>query len=182
MDLMLLRTFQRQVLKQCEFLLFAAEDVNVSLNNHNTTRVFYALQNLLNAAANISKALWGQAGRLSAQRQALRDSIGISDASPLRNVTMRNNFEHFDERLDKWWNESQQHNNVDFNIGGKYAFGHHEPIDYFRNFDPVTTELYFWSQEFNVKELITEVQRILPTLRAAADKPHWEAASESQAE
>ncbi|MBD1854386.1 MULTISPECIES: hypothetical protein [Leptolyngbya] len=172
MDLTLLRTFQRQVLNQCEFLLFAAEDVNVSLHAHNTTRVFYALQNLLNAAANISKALWGQGGRFAAQRQALRDSIGISDASPLRVVTMRNNFEHFDERLDKWWNESQRHNNVDFNIGHKYAFGHHDPIDFFRNFDPQNGELYFWSQEFNIPELITEVQRILPTLRAEVDKPH----------
>lgn len=179
---MLLRTFQRQVLKQCEFLLFAADDIVNSLNSHNTTRVFYGLQNLLNAAANISKALWGQSGSLSAQRQTLRDSIGILDDSPLRNVTMRNNFEHFDERLDKWWNESQRHNSVDFNIGHKNAFGHHDPIDYFRNFDPQTADLYFWSQEFNIKELITEVQTILPKLQAEANKPHWAAESQSPTE
>jgi len=182
MDLMLLRTFQQQVLTQCEFLLLAADDVNVSLNNHNTTRVFYALQNLLNAAANISKALWGQGGRLAAQRRTLRDSIGISDDSPLRNVTMRNNFEHFDERLDKWWNESERHNNVDFNIMPKSMIVGADSIDLFRNFDPQTTDLWFWSQEFNTQEIITEVQRILPTLRAEADKPHLEATSESQAE
>ncbi len=179
---MLLRTFQQQVLTQCEFLLLAADDVNVSLNNHNTTRVFYALQNLLNAAANISKALWGQGGSLTAQRQALRDSIGISDASPLRNVTMRNNFEHFDERLEKWWRESQRHNYADFNIMPKSMVVGIDPIDWFRNFDPQTTDLYFWSQEFNIQELVTEVHKIVPKLQEETNKPHSEVTTESPAE
>ncbi len=174
MDLMLLRTFQKQVLCQCEFLLLAANEVNTGLQEHNTIRVFSGLQNLLNAAANISKALWGQAGKLEAQRKPLRDSINILDDSPLRVVTMRNNFEHFDERLEKWWFDSQKHNYVDFNIGNKDVFGNHDPIDYFRNFDPVTTELYFWSQEFNIQEITNEVQMIYPKLQEEANKPHWE--------
>ena len=58
---------------------------------------------MLNAGANISKAFWGSGGKLAVERKPLRDSIGIDDKSPLRAVTMRNNFEHFDERIDRWW-------------------------------------------------------------------------------
>jgi hypothetical protein len=94
MELMLLRIFQQQVLGQCKNLLLSANEVNQSLAKYDVQGVFYALQNLLNAGANISKALWGQGGKLADQRKPLRDSIGIDDTSPLREVTMRNNFEH----------------------------------------------------------------------------------------
>ena len=87
MDLMLLRVFQQQVLLQCQFMLMAAQDVNETLKNGDTRRTFYAIQNLLNAAANISKAFWGQGGRLTVKRQLLRDSIGVSESSPLREIT-----------------------------------------------------------------------------------------------
>jgi len=59
MELMLLRTFQRQVALQCKFLITAAAEANEALKQRNVERVYYALQNLLNAGANISKSLWG---------------------------------------------------------------------------------------------------------------------------
>lgn len=182
MDTMLLRCFQRQVLHQCDFMLLAAADMNAALQGHDMTRVFYGVQNFLNAAANIAKALWGQAGRLAAQRADLRASLGVTDDSPLRVVTMRNNFEHIDERLETWWRDSERHIMIDWCVGPKAAVGGLEPIDWFRGFDPVTTDLYFWSQEFNLQALLTEVQRMLPTLRAAASTPHWVTAPQSAAE
>lgn len=174
MELMLLRMFQRQVLFQFNAILFSAEELGISLNARDTTRIFYNLQNLLNAAANVSKALWGQGGRLADERKALRESIGVQDTSPLKATAMRNNFEHFDERLDKWWQESKRHNHVDFSVMPKTAVKGIDPIDWFRVFDPTSTDLYFWSQEFNIKALVSEVENILPKLHQEADKPHWE--------
>jgi hypothetical protein len=173
MDLMLLRVFQQQVLLQCKFMLMAASEVNVGLKEANTDGVFCGVQNLLNAAANISKALWGSGGRQSEARRELRESIGVPDDSPLRDVVMRNNFEHYDERLDKWWAESKSHNHCDRNIMPKNAISGIDEIDMFRLFDPQTTNLTFWSQDFNLQQLISEVQRILPKLTEEASKPHW---------
>jgi len=170
---MLLRIFQQQVALQCDFMLRAANEVNVALKSDDMDGIYYAIQNLLNAAANISKALWGQGGKLAADRQELRDSIGIDDKSLLREVTMRNHFEHFDERLDRWWNESPHHNCVDRNLGPRSMIDGVEDIDRFRNFDPVTTDLTFWGQDFNLQKIIDEVRRILPKLREEASKPHW---------
>ena len=165
---------QQQVLRQCKNLLLAANEAHQSLAKVDVERVFYALQNLLNAGANISKALWGQRGKLADQRKPLRDSIGINDNSPLREVTMRNNFEHFDERLDKWWKESPRHIHIDNNIGPPITLGGADQIDKFRHFDPQTTIITFWGQEFNLQKIVDEVQRILPTLEAEASKPHRE--------
>src|SRR5260221_13812861 len=88
MDLMLLRVFQHQLDLQCKFLLLAAQEVDQGVQQKNVERIFYGLQNLLNAGANISKALWGQGGKLAEERKPLRDSIGIGDDSPLSQVTM----------------------------------------------------------------------------------------------
>jgi hypothetical protein len=172
MEPMLLWIFQYQVLSQCEFLLISAEDVNIALKTSDVKRTFCALQNLLNAAANISKALWGQAGRFAVQRKDLRDSIDVSDSSPLRTVTMRNNFEHFDERLDRWWNESKRHNFADLNTMPKASISGIADIDRFRMFDPSSTDLHFWGQDFNIQKITNEVQRILPKLREKANEPH----------
>jgi hypothetical protein len=176
MDLMLLRTFQRQTALQCKYLLVAAAEINVALKERNIERVFYGLQNFLNAGANISKSLWGGGGRLATERKPLRDSIGVDDTSPLREVTMRNNFEHLDERLDRWWKESKAHNHIDLIVGPKNTIAGAAETDKFRHFDPTTTDLVFWGQEFNLQQIVTEVQRILPKLEEEANKPHWEKA------
>jgi hypothetical protein len=87
---------------------------------------------------------------------------------------MRNNFEHFDERLDKWWKESPRHNHIDCNIGPANLVEGVDAIDKFRHFDPQTTNITFWSQEFNMQKIVDEVQRILPALEAEAKKPYRE--------
>ena len=174
MDLFLLRTFQRQAALQCKFVLTAANEVNNALKARNSEGVFYALQNFLNAAANVAKALWGGGGKLEQARKPLRDSIGIGDDSPLRVVTMRHNFEHFDERLDRWWKESSTHNHMDIVIGPSNSVAGLAEIDKFRHFDPTTTNLIFWGEEFNLQKIVDEVQKILPKLEEEANKPHWD--------
>lgn len=176
MEIFQLRVFQRQILDQCQFLMFAAEEVNAGIKTRNTDRIFYAIQNLLNAGANISKMCWGsKKSKMSDARKPLRDSIGIADSSPLRNVTMRNNFEHMDERIDRWWAESKRHNIADRNIGPKdRTIVGMEPTDMFRLFDPQTAIVTFWGEEFNIQALATEAERLLPRLREEADKPHWD--------
>jgi hypothetical protein len=163
MDAFLLHVFRIQVASQCNFLLFAAEEANKALQQHDVKRVFYAMQNLLNAAANISKILWGSGGKYADARKPLRDIIGINDGSPLREVTMRNNFEHIDERIDRWWKESKGHNLTDMNIG---PVSTPNEIDNFRNFNPTTKNMTFWGQEFNLQKLVDEAGTILSKLEA----------------
>ena len=177
MDIRLLRIYQNQILLQCEFALKASQEINDWLkkpNVHSIHNVFYGIQNFLNATANISKALWGSKGRKTLTRKALRDSIGVTDASPLHEVTMRNNFEHFDERLDKWWAESPRHNFVDCNVMPRTAVGGVDDSDIFRNFDPQTKDVIFWSERFNIQSIVNEIQRILPILKTETTKPHWQ--------
>lgn len=173
MDMMLVRHFQFQILLQCDFVLRAAGEIDVTLKTGDSRGTFYAVQNLLNSAANISKALWGSGGKYSAERQDVRDSIGVDDNSPLREVAMRNHFEHFDERLTNWWKSSAKHNHLDLNFASRSAISFADPIDKFRNFDPSSGDLTFWGDEFNLKTIIDEVMRIYPKLQQEANKFPW---------
>jgi hypothetical protein len=172
MEERLLRIFQQQVELQCLALLRATDELHTLMTLHakikdpdyGTPPEFCALQNMLNAAANLSKALWGSGGKRAEQRKALRDSLGVDDSSPLREVDMRNNFEHFDERIDDWWQTSRDRNYVDRNIG--IALPAVDDIDIFRNFIPQTAQLVFWGQSFDLKAIVDEAKRLYPLAAA----------------
>jgi hypothetical protein len=48
------------------------------------------------------KAAWGGKNNEGA-RKPTRDSIGLADTSLIRDLVMRNSFDHFGERLTTWW-------------------------------------------------------------------------------
>lgn len=172
MDLRLLRVFQRQVQLQCEYVLRAAAEVNAGMARVDTATVFYGLQSLLTAAANLSKALWGQGGKRAKERAALRASLAVDDDSPLRSTDMRNNYDHFDDRLMEWWRNSTNHNTVDLSIAPRSAIVGIAPIDWFRVYDPNTTHATFWGDDFDIQALVSEVERILPRAKEEGAKPH----------
>jgi hypothetical protein len=174
MELPLLRVFQRQIQLQCQAVLVASHEFNSAMTTEDKTRTWMAIQNILTAAANVSKALWGQGGTLADARKPLRDSLQVDDESPLRNVVMRNHFEHFDERLDRWWETSEHRNHLDMSIVPPGAIEGLADIDMFRVFDPTTGDIVFWGQRFNVGEIVQEAGRLLLIVAAEARKPHWE--------
>ena len=161
--------------------MLAASDLTVvmQVDRPDTTRAWYALQNLLTATANISKVLWGSGGCKADERAALRASLELSDSSPLRDVSLRNHFEHFDERLMAWWLESERHNFVDVGIGTASGISGIDDRDMFRNYEPTTGEIVFWGQRYNVRVIVEEVHALLPRVTEEAAKPRWDRDSQA---
>jgi hypothetical protein len=181
-ELMLRRVFQRQVQFQCQAALVAAHDLESSMVTHDIPRMWIAVQGLLTAAANISKALWGQKGRLADERAPLRESLAVDDSSPLRDVALRNHFEHYDERLDRWWATSPAHNHLDMGVlSGPNAVVGFDDIDMFRVLDPLRGEVVFWGERFNLARIIQAAAQLLPVAQAEADKPHGKGREPSSA-
>ena len=171
---MLLRIFQEQVKLQCQAVAVATIDLNRAMTTTDNTGLWIAIQNLLGAAANISKALWGSGGMATEDREPLRTSLEVDDSSPLRNVAMRNHFEHFDERLERWWKTSEAHNHLDLSVMPPGAVEGLADLDMFRVFDPTSSELVFWGQRFNLQEIAAEATRLLPIAARESNKPHWD--------
>jgi hypothetical protein len=175
MDLMLLRLFQQETLEQCSYILIAADQLDHRISTQSYDDVFSReLQNFVVSTANVSKLLWGQGGKIANKRKPLRDSIEVENSSPLRPTTMRNHFEHIDDRLDRWWSESTNHNIANRNVGPSNMIAGLKDIELFRTYDPSTDSVRFWGDAYNLKEIVEEVNRIYPLLQAEAAKPHWQ--------
>ncbi|WP_417220868.1 hypothetical protein [Arthrobacter sp.] len=130
-------------------------------------------QQFLVGAANVSKALWGQRSRFADQRVSIRNSLGVTDDSPLKDVSFRNHFEHFDERLDRWWSDSTSHNHLDKHLGAPESVGGFKAIERFRIYDPATHRIIFWGEEFQVEPIALDMARIRPIAETESSKPHW---------
>lgn len=87
---------------------------------------------------------------------------------------MRDNYEHFDERLGRWWRESKNHNLADMNIAPRKDIRGLEEIERMRTFDPATGDLTMWGDDCNLNELINEIKRIRAIVTQESAKPHWE--------
>jgi hypothetical protein len=182
MDLMLIRIFQSQVEIQLKALLDAhARLLNALERSKDDWRdraafdeIWFSIEQLLTAAANVSKALWGQGTPMNEARRPLRESLGIDDSSQFSERRMRNHFEHFDERVDEWWIKSPSHNLADRNLGPIGMIQGLDEISMFRQFDSDTMEVIFWGDAFSIADIVAEASRILPIVSREAVKPHWE--------
>jgi hypothetical protein len=142
-----------------------------------TERIWFALQNVLVSAANLSKLLWGSSGKREHERVALRDSIGVDNTSVLKSLDIRNDFEHFDERIEDWYVRQGQSGYVGRNIGSGVVHIEDEDENEGRRFgeyDPSTGGVIFWTHSVCLPEIVGEVRRILPLVEAETAKPSWE--------
>jgi hypothetical protein len=174
MEMLMLRLHQQQVAHQCKAGLLALDIAGQGLNNNDQDVFWASIQNCLAASANIAKSLWGQGGKLAAERAAIRQSLNIGDDSPFAATDLRNHLEHFDERLDRWHRTSVRHNYADFIIGpAANTISGMEPGDIFRHFDPNTQEVIFWGEHHSLAPLRDALVNLLPIASAEAAKPHW---------
>ena len=150
MDFFLLRIFQMQVRMQCKFFKAASHQltaalaqnddiVEINLDPELCLLIWGSIETMVNTAANISKILWGKPNSdLDKARKPIRDSLAVADDSPIRSGKMRNHFQHFDERIDRWAEESSNRHVADLLIGGDLSMPEFEEKERWRRFDPTT--------------------------------------------
>lgn len=159
--------FEREVVLQLKALLSANEALSSATTDD---QVWIALQNLLVAAANASKLLWGSGGRAATEREPLRSRLRVDDTSPLRDPDLRNDFEHCDERLKKQLEDPDW---VTIYVGRNIGQGHAIPgvggSREFQHFDPTTGRVSFWEHACLVPDLVAEAGRVMGTVDSSKD-------------
>lgn len=99
-------------------------------------------------------------------KQLKRKYPNIPDIDP-RLIRIRNDFEHYDERIDSWIINSKQHNYADKNLSNvnpTIAIGGLNPKDSFRCYSPNTKTLYFCGEEYLLDELYFYIQKVKEAL------------------
>jgi hypothetical protein len=182
MDPLLEKTFLQELDGQCNNALLALEDIRAweaKLPDTDAQRRFwYSVQAMLTAVANVSKLLFPVKKACEGRAVHLRGLIGslltdpFDSAPPPRARTMRNHYDHFDERIDlKWWTASGRKERADycfFPLGAlESQFG---ATNCFRNYDMTTRTLTFMGDNFEmqaVENALTALRQRLVNLLAA---------------
>jgi hypothetical protein len=166
-----LRIFQREIKLQCEFAVMAYNDLVEALATQNSDRLWYSVQSFLAATGNISKLLFSTSD-LPKRAIDLRQSLSVSDNSPLASREFRNCFEHFDARLEKWMINSRRHNFIDTCVGPPNMIGGLDREDYLRNFDTTNFAITFRGDVYNLKPIIEAIQELWK--KAVIESQKWE--------
>jgi hypothetical protein len=179
MDKMVLSIFQKEVQKQCEFALTSAAYINNTIQNikdgKSGNQLWYFAQNFLIAAANVSKLLWGSKEKISVQRRPLRDSLDIKENSLLRSRALRNDFEHYDERVETWASVPDRKFFIDSNSATIKVIGLEiNQDDYFRNFDTNRMAITFQGKAYELQPIIDELIEVQKAAVREVNKPHVE--------
>ena len=163
--------YKREVNRQCTFALIAVSNMDDSLKILNEQKnmnnfgnimdfIWYSIHSFLISTGNLSKLFWPPKNDYKWRGQKLRAIFSVEDTSPLNSRTLRNHFEHFDERLDTWVS-SRENIFADSNIGQiENMIGNLKPEDYLRHYDPTTKTVYFKGDKFSILPIIKEIIKL----------------------
>jgi len=159
---------------QTRFIAWAAEQLSADVTvtdpaNYPAIRIWFSIQSILVAAANIRKVMWGgasdQTERLAqeSRREPLRNALALTTASPLYTLEVRNDLEHFDDRIDHWGRNasaSLESRNVGHGVPAPPgSLGHYDSTSGIVSFE-------YKGHSANIPDIVAEAARILPLATA----------------
>jgi hypothetical protein len=179
MDDYLLSLFQGELMYQCKFVRAGARQVS-NAGGRDSDEIWLGLQTMLVSSSNASKLLWGagrtgeDAKRIRAERKPLRESVDVSESSPLNNRDVRNSFEHFDERIDRWYATRTIHQFFSRSIISSDwldRFAGATPENLFGNYDPSTAVVTFLDRSIELMPVLAETERVLGIIEDRWSRP-----------
>ena len=99
--------FISEINLQCKIALKAFDRLEIASDNSDHLEIWGALQSILIATANVSKILWS--AKHAVPSESLRVELKIGANNILANREFRNHFEHYDERIEDWFQKSSGH-------------------------------------------------------------------------
>lgn len=152
--------FIGEIVNQAKFAERAAEHLKATADDADPVEIWGAIQSILIAAANVSKILW-PARKISAVRgDALRQLLDVDDHNPLSDRSLRNHFEHYDERIENWFREKSSAVYIDSRIDSFDSVWGHNPANIHRGYDPLTKTLTFRGESTDLQAILIALEEI----------------------
>lgn len=168
--------FEQEILHQWDFTVSSVNLLNQSIQKlvdgdmSGMDPLWYALDAALGSLGNISKIFFPTrtAPKATVRRCTLmRAAFGVPEDARLGNRRLRDSFEHFDERIDKWDRQSERHQFLDRSVGEKRLIGGADSGDYMRWFDYTTSVISLMGDDLGLRALLSEVDALIPKVKAS---------------
>lgn len=177
------KIYVEELITQCTWAIAAVARMNDILESNEQGRpqlFFRQAVELLQHSALASKLLWPPGGsiafknkRAKARGQHLRGVLQMPELHVLKSRSLRDHFEHYDERLDDWVANSPNRIFVDDVIGPRAWVGGVQDHEIFKLYDPQTKTLLFRGEPFDIQALVdglSDVQKRAQTRLQALKK------------
>ena len=140
---------------------------------------FYAYSFLVHTAI-VSKILWAASSklhkndlktvpedrredlkRIRKQRSAeLRKELKIAGDWVIEKRILRDDLEHYDERMEAWYLASPRHNSIDMSLLARDAEIGLDGIDFRRNINPHTMSFFIEGNDYDLRAMMREVEAV----------------------
>lgn len=162
METSLLRQFQREIERQCQFAMIALQDMEEASANSDGRLFWYSVQGLVVAVDSISRVLWPPDPRMSDRGEALRENLGVGEDSPLKPRDFLERFLRYDESLEQWHASSEHRRFFDSYTEPLDVLAETPPEDRFRGYQLDKNALLFHGETYElgpVSEALEGLQR-----------------------
>lgn len=184
MDKYIERTYIEEVITQANFASGALGRINdciKALENREvgteerrfvSSEIFRNIHSFLTHAAVVSKILFPAKNKKKPDRvvrgEHLRELLEVDGGHPIMTRSVRDDLDHFDERIDQWATDSKKHNRLDKIIGPRNIIGGtiFEEGDTFRHYVPGEGVFMFRGKEID----IGKIAKALGELRDRCEK------------
>ena len=174
MEKTLLRQFQIEVERQCQFAMIALQDMEEASANSDGKLFWYSVQGLLVAIGRISRLLWPPDPLFPKRGPELRESLGVGEDSPLRALEFVEHFEHFDKRLETWYVTSEHRRFFDSYTEPLDVLAETAPGDRFRGFQTEKNAVLFHGQTYELGPVSRAVEELQARAEEEMQKPRFD--------
>lgn len=152
--------FIGEIVLQSKIAELAAKRLSVSKDNLDQIEVWNSIQSILVAAGNVSKILWPQKEKYAGRGERLRELLKVSEDNILSDRKFRNHFEHYDERIEKWFKGKSSAVYSDLAIDPLKSMRRNFPTNHHRAYDSLTQTLTFRGESFDLAAVLKELKEI----------------------
>ena len=174
---------------QCSYYETAVRLFNQSLQQNAPGSAFFAAQSALTSASHIANILWPTRARATKRGETLRNVLKLDENHALNDKRLQALWEHADERLDDWIQQTKGERIAFDFIGPKAQLpsGATQDLNLYRLYDPQDLVFYYRGKAFHFQGLSSAVADVASRVLSAhkqlfPDQHKEEATAEAPAE
>jgi hypothetical protein len=146
-----------EIVTQSKFAEKAADQLAKASN---PIEVWGSIQSILVAAANVSKILWPARKPYKARGKQLRELLGVDDLNLLSDRTFRDHFEHYDERIEDWFDNNNSAVYMDSRIDPFEPTPWSLPQLFHRSYNQISQTLSFRNKSIDLAAVLAALAEI----------------------
>ena len=147
-----------EIVSQSKIAQRAAQELQLSNEKFNQLGVWSSIQLILISAGNVSKILWNS--KYKNRSEQLRNLLNVADDNLLSNRKFRNHFEHYDERIENWFENQSSAVYKDLEMNPSMTNSEQVNKKNNRGYNSFNNTIIFRGESLNLNEVLKALEEI----------------------